>query len=79
MEHLQKEYDFFNKNYAQLIETYQGKYVIISNESVKSAFENELDAYIYGTQNFGVGSFILKHCLELQNQILQTYNNRIIF
>jgi uncharacterized protein YutD len=79
MEHLQKEHDFFNKNYAELIEKYQDKYVVISDESLKNSFEMELDAYIYGLQNFGAGNFILKHCVPLENQILQTYNNRIIF
>lgn len=79
MEHLEKEYDFFNQNYTQLIKKYHSKFLVISGESVKGVFTTELDAYVYGSQNIGLGNFILKHCEPIENRVLQTYNNRVIF
>ena len=79
MEHLQIEYDFFNRNQQDLLQKYLNKYIVIIGEDVKGNFDDELEAYIYGCQNFGVGTFMLKHCIPFQNQILQTFNNRVIF
>jgi hypothetical protein len=79
MENLEKNYDFFNKNSTELIRKNLDKYLVIANETAHESFDSELDAYIYGLQNFGIGNFILKHCALFENQLVQTFSNRVRF
>lgn len=78
MSHLDKEHDFFRSNYDQILAENLNKYIVISGEAVCGAFDRELDAYIFGSQEFGVGNFIIKLCSS-QPQVTQNFNNRIIF
>lgn len=78
MQHLEKEYDFFRREYTHLLANHLEKYLVIANEALQGSFDKELDAYIFGVNSFGSGNFIIKFCSN-QVPMAQTFSNRIIF
>ena len=59
---LEKQLKYFKDNQKALIKEYSGQYIVISEDLIVTAFASLESAYIFGTQNYGLGNFLLQDC-----------------
>ncbi|MCL2632286.1 MAG: hypothetical protein FWD45_04275 [Coriobacteriia bacterium] len=58
-----KLFEFFQSNQENLVNEYDGKFIVIHDFKVVESFENGLDAYLYGKEHFDAGTFIVQKCI----------------
>ena len=78
MKPLEQEYHFYLAHHDELVEQYEGKYLIIQGTTVLGAYDNESDA-IQKTldQGLALGTFLVQHCTaEVE---VQVYHSRVNF
>jgi len=76
---LEREYQYYLANKDEFVKTHLGKFLIIKDEKVVGVFDNELDAYSFGTNNFTLGTFLIQQCLPGDENYTQTFHSRVLF
>jgi hypothetical protein len=76
---LDKEFKYYLANKEDLIKKHLGKYLVIRNETIEGVFDNEIDAYSFGTSRFELGTFLIQQCLPGDENYTQTFHSRVIF
>ena len=76
---LQKEFEYFKKHQKELVEKYEGKFLVIKDEAVQGAYSTELEAYNESQKKFELGTFLIQQCLPGQESYTQTFHSRVIF
>ena len=66
---LQKQYDYYHRNMSALMEDYEGKFLVISENLDVHAFNTISEAYSFGAKNYGLGNFLLQECTQEANQV----------
>ena len=61
---LETEWEFYENNRDELVEKYCGKYLVISGNSVVSAYDDESTAYHDTIKTIPLGSFMIHHITE---------------
>lgn len=59
---LEKQYDYYMEHEKELLEKYEGLYLVISDGLDISAFKSKKEAYTYGADTYGLGNFLLQFC-----------------
>ena len=75
---LEKEYAYYTKNKSQLIKQYKAKYIVIVGDSVDGSFNSAEEAYSYAANKYSVGSFLIQHCVENEEEAIQTFHTRVV-
>ena len=75
---LEQEFQYYIDHQDELVQTYQGKFLLISGEEVKGAYDNETDAYLDGKKRFGLGNFLLQYCSPGKDSYTRKFRNRLI-
>lgn len=76
---LEKEFEFYKANQDQLVRQYEGKYIVIVNESVVGDYDTEIEAYEASKQDYAPGSFLIQKCLPGNESYTQTFHSRVVF
>ncbi len=74
---LKKEFEFYKKNQRDLVSKYKGKFVVIKDEEVKSAYDTEIEAYQSAQKEYKLGSFLLQRVEEGESSHSQTFYSRV--
>lgn len=61
---IEKLFSWYRENQSELVKQYDGKYIVITDDGVKGAFDSENDGYDYAVKTFGRGNFMLQKCSE---------------
>jgi len=61
---LENEWEFYENNRVELLENYNGKYIVISGNKVVSAYDDENTAYFETVKTLPLGSFMIHHVME---------------
>ncbi len=73
-------FNFYLENQNELVKTYNGKYVVISEQKEIRAYDSEEKAYKESLQDFGEGKFLLQYCSSGKEAYTKTcYNPMISF
>ena len=76
---LQKEFDFYLAHQVDMVEKYDGKYIVIKNGEVLNAFDDELTA-VTETQKFHeLGTFLVQRVSQGDSAYSQTFHSRAVF
>ena len=67
---LETEWEFYENNRDELVEKYCGKFLVISGNSVVSAYDDEEIAYQETVKTIPLGSFMIHHITE-EEEIFQ--------
>ncbi|MHB8860275.1 MAG: hypothetical protein ACYC48_00880 [Minisyncoccota bacterium] len=78
-EDLKKDFEFFKMNQDKLVAEHEGKYVVISEESVVGVYDSELDAYHEAQKEHALGTFLIQHCVPGTEAYTQTFHSRVAF
>jgi hypothetical protein len=63
---LDKQYQFFVQNKQELLDKYEGKFIVIHDEELVGNFNTEKDAYVYCVTHFKIGTFFI-HQVEAED------------
>jgi hypothetical protein len=71
-----KKYNkYFSKHRDELVEKYNGKYIVIKNNTVLGAYDDEIEA-IENTQKIHeLGTFMVKKCIPEKDEIPRIFHS----
>lgn len=75
---LEKEFKFFTDNQDLLYGKYPNKFLVIVGDKVEKYFNEHMDAYNFGSKTFGVGNFLIQHCLPGEMATTRTFHTHIL-
>jgi hypothetical protein len=76
---LVKEFDFYLEHQNELVEKYNGKFVVIKDCKVLGAYASELEAITETQKTHELGTFLVQKCEPGSDSYTQTYHSRVIF
>ena len=74
---LQKQLEYFKENQQELLEKYEGKFLVIRDGTVQGAYDTELEAYMEAKKQFEMGTFLIQQCLPGEESYTQTFHSRV--
>lgn len=72
-------YNYFKSILTELRQKYEGKFVVIYNESIWGVFDSFKDAYYKAKEELPLGSFIVQQCVDQSQVINHFYSNNVVF
>ncbi len=75
---LEQEFQFYKDHQDELVQAYEGKFLLIVGEEVKGAYDVETEAYLDGKRDFGLGKFLLQHCSPGKDSYTRKFHKRLI-
>lgn len=77
---LKKEFDFYLAHQGEMIEKYNGKFVVIKDEAVVGAYDNELAAITEAQKkDLKAGTFLVQLVSPGNSAYTQTFHSRVVF
>lgn len=76
---LEQEFEFYKQNQKNLLNSYEGKFLVVKDLEVKGAYGSQIEAYEEGKKQFELGTFLIQQCLPGEDSYTQTYHSRVIF
>jgi len=76
---LVKEFDYYLEHQNELVEKYNGKYIVIKDTQVIGAYNSEIEAVEQSLQKYEPGTFLVQKCEPGSNSYTQTYHSRVVF
>lgn len=72
-------FQWYLDNQSQLVERYNGKYLVIKDNQVVDAYDDERTAYFDAEAKYGLGNFIIQLCTPGEKDYTQHFMSRISF
>jgi hypothetical protein len=76
---LEKEFKYYLDHQAELVEKYNGKFLVIKGEEIIGAFEAEDSAYFETEKSHEAGTFLIQFCEPGDSSYTQIYHSRVSF
>jgi hypothetical protein len=76
---LKQEFQYYISHQEELVEKYNGKFLVIKGESIVGAYDSHSEAYQEATKEMEIGTFLIQHCLAGEDGYTQTFHSRAIF
>lgn len=74
---LKNEFEFYKENQKQLVEKYEGRFLVIKDKKVINDFDTEIEAYTFGEKEYGLGSFLIQKVEEGEDSYSQTFYSQV--
>jgi len=71
---IDKEFDWYLSHQPELVEKYNGKYLLIRNETVVGSYNSTLEASIEGKKNFTRGTYLIQLCTPGKDAYTKTFH-----
>ena len=75
---LEKEFKYYLDNQADLVKKYNGKFLVIKNESVIGSYPSHAEAYNAAIKTEELGTFLIQHCNAGNDSYSQTFHSQVI-
>lgn len=76
---LEKEFQYYLDHQAELVEKYNGKFLVIKDEEVIGVYDTDEEAYFQTTQKHEPGTFLIQFCEPGDSSYTQTFHSRVVF
>jgi hypothetical protein len=76
---LDKEFEYYIEHQKELVKKYNGKFIVIKNNSVLDTYDSELEAYNETLKSHELGTFLIQHCLPGKESHTVTFHSRVVF
>ena len=76
---LQKDFDYYLAHQDELVKQFNNKFLVINNQKVFAAYDNELQAYLEAKKNFQPGLFMIQKCTSGDQDYTYTFHSRVSF
>jgi hypothetical protein len=76
---LEKEFKYYIDNQKELLNTYNGLYIVIKDNEVIGSYSSELEALLFTQKTEEIGTFLIQFCSPGENAYTQTFHSRVAF
>lgn len=76
---LDKEFKYYLDHQEELVSKYNGKYLVIKDESVIGVYDTEVQAYFETIQKHELGTFLIQYCSPGNEDYSQSFHSRVVF
>lgn len=76
---LKNEFQYYLDNQDELVKLYNGKQLVIKDQTVQGDFDTIEEAYEFASNKFELGTFIIQECSPGENGYTQTFHSRVQF
>ena len=76
-QNLEKEFEYYLEHQDELVEKYNGKFIVIKDCNVIGVFDSELEAVEETAKQHELGSFLVQKCEPGTDSYTQTYHSRV--
>ena len=76
-QNLGKEFEYYLEHQDELVEKYNGKFIVIKDCNVIGVFDSELEAVEHTAKQYELGSFLVQKCEPGTDSYTQTYHSRV--
>ncbi len=76
---LDKEFNYFKSHQTELVNKYNGKYIVIKGEDVIGNYTSEIEAYTVTQKDHELGTFLIQLCAPGKDVFTQTFHSRVVF
>ena len=76
---LDKEFKYYREHQQELVEKYNGKFVVIVDERVVGVFDSELEAYTEAKKEHQLGTFLIQKVSPGTESYTQSFHSRVSF
>ncbi len=77
MNQLEKEFKYYLEHQEELVNKYNGKFIVIKNGEVIGAYDSDLEAIEKTTEKHELGTFLVQKCESGSESYTQTYQSRV--
>ncbi len=74
---LEKEFQYYRDHQTELVEKYNGKFVVIKDLKVIGVYDVELDAIKETAKSHELGTFLVQKCEPGKSGYTQTFHSRV--
>ena len=75
---LEIEFEYYLANQNELVEKYNGKFIVIKGKSVIGVYNSHSEAYNETQKTEVLGTFLIQHCLPGTDAYSQTFHSQVI-
>ena len=76
---LQKEFQFYLDHQDEMVEKYDGKYIVIQDGQVLGFYDDDLTAVTETQKSHEVGTFLIQKVSKGTADYTQTFHSRVVF
>ena len=76
---LDKEFKYYLDHQDELVEKYNGKFIVIKGDEVIGEYDSEMDAYFETKKKHEVGTFLIQLCEEGDESYTEIFHSRVVF
>jgi hypothetical protein len=76
---LQNEFQWYLEHQNELVEKYEGKFIVIKNQQVIGVYDTDEDAYVKSSETNELGTFLIQECLPGEDSYTQVFHSRVIY
>ena len=79
MAKLDKEFNYYLTNQDELVKKYNGRTLVIIEESVVGDYDSYEQAYFESEKQYELGTFLIQECSEGKEAYTQHFRSRVRF
>ena len=76
---LEKEFKYYLDHQDELVEKYNGKFVVIKGNKLIDVFDSEIEAVEKTSEKYELGTFLVQKCESGSESYTHTYHSRAVF
>ena len=76
---LKKAFKYYLDHQAELVAQYEGKFIVIKDETVIGEFDSELQAVQETAKIHPLGTFLVQKCERGQESYTHVFHSRVVF
>lgn len=76
---LEKEFAYYLDHQDELVEQFNGKFIVIKGQEVLGAYDAELEAIQKTVKDHALGTFLVQKCEPGEESYTQTFHSRVAF
>jgi len=76
---LKKEFESYLANQDEMVRQYNGKFIVLKDEKVLGAYDDELTAITETQKTHQLGTFLVQQVSPGTNAYSQTFHSRVVF
>lgn len=74
---LQKEFEYYLENQDEIVDQYDGKYIVIKDCSVIGSYDDEITAINETKKSHEIGTFLVQKVEQGEGAYTQTFHSRV--
>lgn len=79
MESLTKEFEYYKSHQAEIVDKYEGKFIVIVDSDIIGSYDTNTKAIEESLKTHKLGEFLVQYVEAGQDNITQTFHSRVVF